>query len=60
MMDKPDTDGPTISKLKILYLGEWFVANFFRPSANFLERAPNLAALTLDQWKVSPGLYAIC
>ncbi|KAM0852343.1 hypothetical protein ACQ4PT_051823 [Festuca glaucescens] len=52
MMDKPVTDGPTFSKLKSLYLGEWLVADFYRPFAYFLSCAPNMAKLCLDQWKL--------
>uniref|UniRef100_A0ACD5Z908 Uncharacterized protein n=1 Tax=Avena sativa TaxID=4498 RepID=A0ACD5Z908_AVESA len=52
MSDKPATEGPTFSKLESLYLGEWLVADFFRPIAYFLSRSPKLATLSLDQWKL--------
>ncbi|KAK1615762.1 hypothetical protein QYE76_021279 [Lolium multiflorum] len=52
MMDKPVTEGPTFRKLKSLYLGEWLVVDFYRPFAYFVNRAPNLAKLSLDQWKL--------
>jgi hypothetical protein len=54
MMDKPATEGPTFSKMKSLYLGEWLVVDFYRPLAYFFNHAPNLAMLSLDQWKVQP------
>nr|XP_051194241.1 FBD-associated F-box protein At5g56370-like isoform X2 [Lolium perenne] len=52
MMDKPATEGPTFSKMKSLYLGEWLVVDFYRPLAYFFNHAPNLAMLSLDQWKL--------
>ncbi|CAM0949708.1 unnamed protein product [Alopecurus aequalis] len=53
MMDQPAPEGgPTFRKLKSLYLGEWLVADFYRPFAYFLNRAPSLATLSLDQWKL--------
>ncbi|OEL38294.1 hypothetical protein BAE44_0000687 [Dichanthelium oligosanthes] len=39
-------------KLKTLYIGEWRVTDFYGPIAYFLQRAPSLVALTLDQWKL--------
>ncbi|CAL4889431.1 unnamed protein product [Urochloa decumbens] len=41
------------SQLKSLYLGEWLACDFYQPFAYFLRCAPNLVALTLDEW----GLY---
>ncbi|CAN6237425.1 unnamed protein product [Urochloa humidicola] len=42
----------SFSKLKTLYIGEWRVADFYGPFAYFLQCAPSLVALTLDQWKL--------
>ncbi|RLN08383.1 F-box/LRR-repeat protein [Panicum miliaceum] len=45
-------EGLSFCKLKNLYIGEWRVADFYGPLAYFLWCAPNLVALTLDQWKL--------
>lgn len=52
MMENPATEGPTFGELNSLYLGEWLITDFYQPFAYFLNRAPNLVSLTLDQWKV--------
>jgi hypothetical protein len=59
IVQKADTEGLSFSNLKSLYLGEWMVTDFYSPLAFFLKRAPNLAALDLDQWKVTCSISAI-
>ncbi|CAO2044913.1 unnamed protein product [Urochloa humidicola] len=46
------TEGISFSNLKSLYVGEWLVTDFYNALAFFLQRAPNLVALTLDQWEL--------
>ncbi|CAN6230696.1 unnamed protein product [Urochloa humidicola] len=46
------TEGLSFSNLESLYVGEWLVTDFYNALAFFIQRAPNLAALALDQWKL--------
>ncbi|KAL6604508.1 hypothetical protein ACP70R_042935 [Stipagrostis hirtigluma subsp. patula] len=52
MMGDPAHEGLSFCKLKSLYVGEWLVTDFYNPLTYFLHCAPNLASLTLDQWKL--------
>lgn len=52
IMGSSALEGLSFCKLKSLYIGEWRVADFYGPLAYFLGHAPNLVALTLDQWKL--------
>ncbi|KAL6888342.1 hypothetical protein ACP4OV_009368 [Aristida adscensionis] len=50
MMGNSAREGLSFCKLKSLYIGEWLVTDFYNPLACFLQSAPNLITLTLDQW----------
>ncbi|CAL4889429.1 unnamed protein product [Urochloa decumbens] len=52
IVQKAAIEGLLFSNLKSLYVGEWLVTDFYNTLAFFIPRAPNLAALTLDQWKL--------
>ncbi|CAL5059769.1 unnamed protein product [Urochloa decumbens] len=52
MVEHSAHEALSFGKLKTLYIGEWRVADFYGPFAYFLQRAPSLVALTLDQWKL--------
>ncbi|CAN6246820.1 unnamed protein product [Urochloa humidicola] len=52
MMGNSAHEALSFSKLKTLYIGEWRAADFYGSFAYFLECAPCLASLTLDQWKL--------
>nr|CAB3449199.1 unnamed protein product [Digitaria exilis] len=45
-------EGLSFCKLQSLYIGERRVTDFYGPLAYFLRCAPNLVALTMDQWKL--------
>ncbi|CAL4889433.1 unnamed protein product [Urochloa decumbens] len=51
-VQKAATEGLSFSNLKSLYVGEWLVTDFYNALDFFIPCAPNLAALTLDQWKL--------
>ncbi|CAN6271785.1 unnamed protein product [Urochloa humidicola] len=52
MMGNSAHETLSFSKLKTLYIGERRVTDFYGSFAYFLECAPCLASLTLDQWKL--------
>ncbi|TVU32913.1 hypothetical protein EJB05_24678 [Eragrostis curvula] len=52
MMGNSAREGLSFCKLKNLYIGEWLVNDFCGPLNCFLQCAPNLAILTLDQFKL--------
>ncbi|KAK3156258.1 hypothetical protein QOZ80_2AG0104860 [Eleusine coracana subsp. coracana] len=52
IMENSAHDGLSFNKLKNLYIGEWLVTDFYGLLTFFLQRAPNLVTLTLDQCKL--------
>ncbi|CAL5023446.1 unnamed protein product [Urochloa decumbens] len=52
MQKSAATEGLSFSHLESLYVGECLVTDFYNTLAFFIQRAPNLAALALDQWKL--------
>ncbi|CAL4970837.1 unnamed protein product [Urochloa decumbens] len=52
MQKSAATEGLSFSNLESLYVGEWLVTDFYNALAFFTQRAPNLATLALDQWKL--------
>ncbi|KAK3152388.1 hypothetical protein QOZ80_2BG0158240 [Eleusine coracana subsp. coracana] len=52
MVQKSGTESLSFSNLKSLHIGEWLVADFNKLLSYFIQCAPNLAHLTLDQRKL--------